>query len=91
MAAEDEGRAAVAREVAQDAMRELARRLGDGAEVTVGDALAASASLRSAADSLIFELVGYARDAGASWADIGAALGVTTQAAHQRFGRRRSV
>ena len=75
--------------VARDAMRDLAIRLGaPGQEITLGDALAATAALKTAADSIIFELVSHAREAGASWAEIGQALGVSTQAAHQRFGRR---
>jgi hypothetical protein len=85
--AEDE----MARNVARDAMRDLAIRLGaPGREITLGDALAATVALRDAADAVIFELVGHAREAGASWADIGAALGVSTQAAHQRFGKQRA-
>jgi hypothetical protein len=52
----------------------------------VGAALVATAALRDAADRKLFELVGFAREAGASWAAIGEALGVTTQAAHQRYG-----
>ena len=72
-------------EILDDAMRDLARRHGSG-ELTVGAALAATAALRDAADRKLFVLVGYAREAGASWASIGEALGVSTQAAHQRFG-----
>ena len=52
----------------------------------MGAALAATAALRDAADRKLYVLVGFAREAGASWAAIGEALGVTTQAAHQRFG-----
>jgi len=66
-------------------MRALVERTGDG-ELTVGAALGATAALREAADRKLFALVGFARDAGASWAAIGEALGVTTQAAHQRYG-----
>ena len=76
--------------IIDDAMRELVRRTGDG-ELTVGAALAATAALRDAADRKLFVLVGFARDAGASWASIGEALGVTTQAAHQRFGPKLSA
>ncbi len=71
--------------IMDDAMRDLVRRTGDG-ELTVGAALAATAMLRDAADRKLFVLVGFARDSGASWASIGQALGVSTQAAHQRFG-----
>jgi hypothetical protein len=71
--------------VVDDAMRDLMLRSGEG-ELTVGAALAATAALRDAADRKLFDLVGFAREAGASWASIGDALGVTTQAAHQRYG-----
>jgi hypothetical protein len=71
--------------VVDEAMRGLVLRTGQG-ELTVGAALAATASLREAADRKLFELVGFAREAGASWSSIGEALGVTTQAAHQRYG-----
>ncbi len=71
--------------IVDEAMKELVLHTGDG-QLTVGAALAATAALRNAADLKLFELVGFARDAGASWAAIGAALGVTTQAAHQRYG-----
>ena len=57
----------------------------------MGAALGATAALREAADRKLFVLVGFAREAGASWASIGEALGVTTQAAHQRFGPRHGV
>jgi hypothetical protein len=70
--------------VVDEAMRGLVGRTGQG-ELTVGAALAATAALRDAADRKLFELVGFARDAGASWSSIGDALGVTTQAAHQRY------
>ena len=72
-------------DILDDAMRDLVRRQGGG-ELTVGAALGATAALRDAADRKLFVLVGYAREAGASWASIGEALGVSTQAAHQRFG-----
>ena len=41
----------------------------------------------STAESTTRELVAHARELGATWADIAAALGVTRQAARQRFGR----
>ena len=71
--------------IVDEAMRGLVLRAGQG-ELTVGAALEATAALRDAADRKLFELVSFARDAGASWASIGEALGVTTQAAHQRYG-----
>lgn len=67
------------------AMRELVQRTGE--EPTVGAALAATAALRAAADEKLFELVDFARQSGASWSAIGEALSVSTQAAHQRYGR----
>ena len=77
--------AAAADVIVEQAMRDLVLRSGNG-ELTVGAALAATAALRDAADRKLYVLVGFAREAGASWASIGEALGVTTQAAHQRFG-----
>jgi hypothetical protein len=79
------GPAAAAESIIDEAMRGLVSKSGDG-ELTVGAALAATAALRDAADRKLYVLVGFAREAGASWASIGEALGVTTQAAHQRFG-----
>jgi len=84
-AAHDGSTAGPASGIIDAAMRELVQRTGSG-ELTVGAALTATAALRSVADEKLFELVGFAREAGASWAEIGAALGVTTQAAHQRYG-----
>ena len=75
----------VADSAVDEAMRGLVARSGEG-ELTVGAALSATAALRDAADRKLFELVGFAREAGASWSSIGEALGVTTQAAHQRYG-----
>ena len=80
----------VAAQIVDDAMRALVQRSGDG-ELTIGAALAATARLRDAADRKLFQLVGLARAEGASWAQIGAALGVSTQAAHQRYGPKRPV
>ena len=76
--------------IVDEAMRDLVARAGQG-ELTVGAALGATASIRDSADRKLFELVGFARDAGASWAAIGEALGVTTQAAHQRYGPKPSA
>ena len=77
--------AAAADAIVDEAMRGLVARTGED-ELTVGAALPATAALREAADRKLFELVGFAREAGASWSSIGEALGVTTQAAHQRYG-----
>lgn len=56
-----------------------------GEQLTVGNALEAAVAVRTGADAYLVELVTHAREAGASWASIGAALGVTAQAAHQRY------
>lgn len=64
---------------------ELFGRIEDG-PLTLEAGLRASAVVRRALDALQEELVGLAREEGAPWSAIGAALGVTTQAAHQRFG-----
>jgi hypothetical protein len=62
----------------------LVRRLADG-PLTLEAGLRATAAMRRGVDALQAELVATARGEGASWAAIGEALGVTTQAAHQRF------
>jgi hypothetical protein len=54
---------------------------GDGVLVR----LRSSNSLRGAVDLLVTELVIAARDEGATWAEIGESLGVSTQAAHQKY------
>ena len=66
----------------------LVRRLEDG-PLTLEAGLRATAAMRRGVDDLQAELVSSARAEGASWAAIGEALGVTTQAAHQRFSARR--
>lgn len=48
-------------------------------------ALAAAVEKRRKLDEQITEMVGKARAAGETWAAIGEQLGVTTQAAHQRY------
>ncbi|MEY2402842.1 MAG: hypothetical protein QOD38_393 [Acidimicrobiaceae bacterium] len=62
----------------------LMRRVVNG-PLTLEAGLRATAAVRRAVDELQSELVSTARGEGASWASIGEALGVTTQAAHQRF------
>ena len=63
---------------------DLFARIDDG-PLTLETGLRASANIRGALDALQHELVGLARDEGASWSQIASALGVTTQAAHQRL------
>jgi len=58
------------------------------AELTRGDVtqrLEAAQRLRHAAEALLAELVAEARKKGATWSDIGGTLGVSTQAAHQKY------
>jgi hypothetical protein len=62
----------------------LCGRLSSG-PLTLEAGLRASAVVRRGIDVLQAELVATARAEGASWSAIGDALGVTTQAAHQRF------
>ena len=65
-------------DVARSAVDQLVRGRDD-------HRLEAANRLRHAADALVTELVGAARAEGATWADIGEALGVSTQAAHQKY------
>jgi len=51
----------------------------------VADAFAMSAQLDEQSDALIGHFVDQARKSGASWSQIGAAMGVTKQAAQKRF------
>jgi hypothetical protein len=51
----------------------------------LSDAVAVSNQLSEQADSLIGHFVDQARRSGASWSQIGASMGVTKQAAQQRF------
>jgi hypothetical protein len=51
----------------------------------LSDAFTVSAQLGEQADSLIGHFVDQARHSGASWSQIGASMGVTKQAAQQRF------
>jgi hypothetical protein len=48
--------------------------------------IAAGVIARRRADEGIARAVGNARDAGVSWAEIGRVLGVSKQAAHERYG-----
>jgi hypothetical protein len=58
----------------------------DGAPLdNLSDAVAVSAQLGDQADHLIGHFVDQARRSGASWSQIGASMGVTKQAAQQRF------
>lgn len=68
---------------AREAVAGLVASWGEG--LTVGNALEAAVAVRAGTETYLIELVGHARAAGASWASIGGALGVSAQAAHQRY------
>jgi len=62
------------------------RLIGDGDwEAAPLDGLCESAALARAVDKLQRHLVHHAREAGQSWTEIGEALGVSRQAAWERF------
>lgn len=58
-----------------------------GKQDDLGDELGAVRLVELAADQVRRRIIAQARAAGNSWADIGAVLGVTKQAAQQRYGR----
>jgi hypothetical protein len=62
-----------------------AQRLGGSPLDNLSDAVAVSAGLSDQADSLIGHFVDQARRSGASWSQIGTSMGVSKQAAQQRF------
>jgi len=66
-------------------VREVGRRAGDSPLDRVEAALAISEELASSADELIGHFVAEARQAGCSWTQIGERMGVSKQAARQRF------
>jgi len=66
-------------------VQEVGRRAGDSPLDRVEAALAVSEELASAADELIGHFVAEARLAGCSWTQIGGRMGVSKQAARQRF------
>ncbi len=65
-------------------LRAYSRRVGDGDL----DALALMLGLAEEIDTAITEAVKGLRDCGYSWAEIGSRLGITRQAAQQRWGSR---
>jgi hypothetical protein len=66
-------------------------RPGDDALGLLSDAVLAAEQLGELADHLIGHFVDQARRAGASWTDIGRSMGVSKQAAQQRFVPRGEV
>jgi hypothetical protein len=65
---------------------QVRRRAPAGPLDQVEAALAVGAELASGADELIGQFVTGARDAGCTWTEIGARMGVSKQAARQRYG-----
>ena len=63
---------------------QVLQHLTDG-PLTLEAGLRGTAAIKRGIEALQTELVSTARAEGASWAAIGSALGVTTQAVHQRF------
>jgi hypothetical protein len=68
-------------------MAEVRARAPDAPLDRVEAAMAVGEELASGGDELIGRCVAEARDAGCSWTEIGARMGVSKQAARQRFGR----
>jgi hypothetical protein len=66
---------------------ELLQQLAHLRKSSLGD-VAAAAKTAEEADAALAIAVTHARVAGASWADIGRACGITRQAAQQRWGVR---
>ncbi len=56
------------------------------ARATALDAVARAAALRADLDAVLASLVDAAREAGATWQAVGGVLGISRQAAFQRFG-----
>jgi hypothetical protein len=72
-----------------DLIASVERQRPEGALDRLADAVLAAEHLGELADRLVGHFVEQARGAGASWAEIGQSLGVTKQAAQQRFVPRR--
>jgi hypothetical protein len=70
---------------ADSALRAAMAELTRGAGGDVSQRLEAAQRLRHASEALVAELVAEARKKGATWSDIGDTLGVSTQAAHQKY------
>src|SRR5215470_17094251 len=64
---------------------EVRRRAGGVSLDQIEAAIAVSDELQAGADELVGHFVTQARRDGCSWTDIGARLGVSKQAARQRF------
>ncbi|WP_216588061.1 hypothetical protein [Streptomyces brasiliscabiei] len=71
-------------------MRVAVRRICEERNATsLTDRLSLAAELRAAAELRVLKEIGRCRASGLSWAEIGAALGVSAQAAHRRYSGKR--
>jgi hypothetical protein len=61
------------------------KEVGGRDDLTIGEAMTAASWLEAAVPEVLRQLVAMARDQGGTWTEIGEALGVSAQAAHQRF------
>ena len=75
----------VASHIRLDDLIDAIQRVHDDALERLTSAMVASDHLGEVADHLVGHFVDQARRSGASWTDIGRAMGVTKQAARQRF------
>jgi hypothetical protein len=77
---------AIATELTLDVLSEPIDKLANATPLDrLGAAALAASDLRTLSDALLDRYVQAARAEGLSWTEIGAALGVTKQAAHERF------
>lgn len=63
-------------------------RPGDAVEITALRLVGGAVARRAQAERELIETVRQAREAGQSWAAIGAVLGTSGEAARQRYGKR---
>lgn len=75
----------IAHPVRLDELIDIIKKVHSDALDQLTDAVLAAESLGEVADHLIGHFVDQARRSGASWTDIGKAMGVTKQAAQKRF------
>lgn len=68
-----------------DALAELHAAVQDAGYPTALDRVQLLRMIRDTAESALPQAVAQARDDGASWEQLGRALGVTRQSAHERF------
>ncbi|KUO13614.1 hypothetical protein AQJ58_00450 [Streptomyces sp. DSM 15324] len=70
-------------------MQVAVRRISEERNATSHtERLSLAGELRTAAELRVLKEIARCRDSGVSWADIGAALGVSGQAAHRRYSGR---